>query len=103
MIECLTFSGLPLTQAVLDLLFYTGWGMYSEGKQVAQIRQDNCEGRITSDFAYATLGSFFGIRFTADIEVEAGKTHVEFLIRSCDLVKEHFAGRFRQAEKAAWN
>ncbi len=103
MIFCVARSGKPLSPELQHALFETGQEMYREQRKSANIRTDDGEGQITSDFEYRSFVHIFGIFFVADIETESGKTHVEFVIHDCDLIRKHLQETRPGALNAQWN
>lgn len=60
----------------------------AKGKNVRKIfKNEDGEGMMTTEFATANLSGLHGIIFEADIETEAKKGKVKFLVRPVDVSK----------------
>ena len=96
---CLMVSGVPLSDEVTDVLLRTTRTMLRKGKERQSVRSDVCEGVVETRFRIANLGSLIGFVFRAEVESDAGKTTVRFLIDSQDISDEEF----EHLERGGWS
>jgi hypothetical protein len=59
--------------------------MHQKDKKSVTVRSERCEGVVRTNFSSALMGSIGGTKFIADVETEAGKTHVVFIVQDYDL------------------
>ena len=108
MLYCLARSGYPLGPEITRALLETAQEMWTDEESARDIQAPSFEGRVTTDFERAGIGTVFGIRFTANIESIQGKTNVVFIVHDCDLanrdwLREHSPEIAATAEKAWLN
>ena len=84
-IFCLMISGGSLTDEVRTLLYRAACEMHRKGQERKSVKSSDCEALVQTKFQFAMLGSIYGTKFTADVETQAGKTRVHYIVQSTDL------------------
>ena len=107
-LACFVMSGVPLNDAISNILMFAGRKMIEAGKNRQKIKSPVCEGVLRTEFGRALLGTLSGITFEAEIESDRGKTKVRFLLDP-DLTRAELNEGFwvdtdfAQAEHATYN
>jgi|GEM_PF-2445519 len=83
-IYCLGFSGISLTNEVLQVLFFGAQSMFVSGDQQRLVKFAFVEGEIKTDYQAGVLGSVGGYLFHASIDTPRGSTKVRYLVRKAD-------------------
>lgn len=66
-------------------LFLAALVMQARKQQRLDLKQDDCEGRVTTSFESANVGGIAGTRFEAELDAEEGSTRVTFIVRGIDM------------------
>ncbi len=66
-------------------LFLAAMVMQARKQQRLDLKQDDCEGRVTTTFESANIGGIAGTLYEAELDAEEGSTHVTFIVREIDL------------------
>ncbi|HEU0050554.1 MAG TPA: hypothetical protein VFQ60_00670 [Patescibacteria group bacterium] len=82
---CLMATGLPVSDAICDILFYGALGMASEKINRRSFHHKDGEGEIRTQFKPAALGEIAGMEFEAQVETEQGTAKMRFIVRTRDL------------------
>jgi len=80
-IYCLIMSGNGLTDEIRNYLLGTAQKMLRKGKKRLIIREDWCDGLVTTKFKNVCFGAISGVVFQAEIEASEFKTKVVFVVR----------------------
>lgn len=87
--QCLMYSGVPFSEEVRDFLVDTARHMKRNRLERQPFKADSFEGEIRTRFTpYFVSTSLSGILFTAELECEAGKTLVRYLMTPRELRKK---------------
>ena len=81
-------SGILLTNDIRDELYKTACEMGQEGCRQKALKHSDFEGTITTDFSYCAFNSMGGVKFIAEIEADAAKGRVVFLLTNFDYAKD---------------
>ena len=86
--QCLMYSGVPFSEEVRDFLVEAARRMSRARTERQPFRSDSCEGVVRTKFTpYFVSTSLSGILFTAELECEAGRTLVRYLMTPRELKK----------------
>lgn len=66
-------------------LFLAAMVMQAGKRQRLDLKQGDCEGRVTTSFESANVGGIAGTRFEAELDAEEGSTCVTFIVREIDM------------------
>lgn len=87
--QCLMYSGLPFSEEVRDFLVDAARRMKRGGVERQPFKSETYEGVISTRFTpYFVSSSLSGILFTAELECDAGKTLVRYLMTPHELKKK---------------
>ncbi len=111
---CVMLQGRALTDQARNALVKAACELFQKEKAEKKIKTKDLDGKVKTDGQYAGMGSVFGMRFYADIESEGGRSKVDFIVRTQDLMYINDIGRAleegfwfqrnREREQAAaWN
>jgi hypothetical protein len=81
-------NGIPLNDAVRNILFDTAQEMFSKRKDEQKVKSPWCDGVIHTKGKRAGLAEIFGIVFTAVIETDWGKVDIQYIVRETDFRSE---------------
>ena len=84
-IFCLMLGGIGLTNEGRTLLYRTACEMYQKNLSYVSVKSMEYEGVVRTKLSYGRIGSISGTKFTADLETEQGKSHVDFIVQDWDL------------------
>lgn len=87
-IYCLMVHGHGLTDDVRNCLFDAAQEMLKKRKERRKIQKEFAEGLVTTKFKHVCFGAIAGIAFQAEIETDAYKTKVRFVVRPGDIPLE---------------
>ena len=86
--HCLMYSGVPFSEEIRDFLMDAARHMSRHQIERQQFKSESFEGEVRTKFTpYFVTSSLHGILFTAEIECEAGKTLVRYLVTPQELEK----------------
>lgn len=66
-------------------LFLAAMVMQAGRRLRLDLKQGDCEGRVTTSFESANIGGIAGMLFEAELDAEEGSTHVTFIVREIDM------------------
>jgi hypothetical protein len=75
----------PIACVTHARLFLAAMVMQASKKARLDLRQSDCEGRVTTSFESANIGGIAGMQFEAELDAEEGSTRVTFIIREVDV------------------
>ncbi|MBI4434344.1 hypothetical protein HY635_00795 [Candidatus Uhrbacteria bacterium] len=78
-------SSKPIRTITHVRLFLAAMVMQARKQQRLDLKQDDCEGRVTTAFESANIGGIAGTLFAAELDAEEGSTQVTFIVREIDL------------------
>lgn len=81
-------SGVPLTNEIRKILYKTACEMGGKGRQKGIIKHPDFDGTVTTDYSYSSFNSMGGVKFTAQIDGDAVKGKVVFLITNFEYVED---------------
>lgn len=81
----LSFDGPPVSDQISRLMFSSAQTMLREKDNRFVIKEDYCEGVVTTEWKLIALGNLYGYRFTATIEWGNRTSTIHFLGRKNDL------------------
>lgn len=82
---CLMVHGPGLTSDIRRFLLKASQEMFRKRKQRQDIKTDEFEGWVETDFKHAALGWFSGIVFSAEIESDKGRTWTRYIVNTRNL------------------
>ncbi len=85
-IFCVMLTGSALTDGARNSLLRAACEMFQKGRNEKKIKTESVEGKVKTDGRYSGLGSVYGMMFYADIESENGRSKIDFIVRTQDLV-----------------
>jgi hypothetical protein len=87
-VNCISVSGLPITDRVSKLIYRAACSMAVTKSRRRNIRSEECEGLVTTEYKLATMVTISGVQFHAQVDTEEGTTTVEFIVRDFTLAEE---------------
>lgn len=66
-------------------LFLAAMVMQAGKRQRLDLKQGDCEGRVTTSFESANIGGITGTQFEAELDADEGSTRVTFIVREIDM------------------
>lgn len=108
--NCLMVAGVSLTEDLREGLYQAARFLAQNGETAVPLMLDDCEGRLTTAFQTACLGSLAGIKFEAVLKTAAGTGNATFIIPEDALKDEDEEADFtwcampssQRAASAAW-
>lgn len=84
MIGCVLDASGPISPEVSSYLHRGAVEMIQRGESTRKLKGKVCEGTLSTEWQSAILGSFAGLKFTAEIECEQGHRSITFIVRTMD-------------------
>lgn len=84
-LHCLLISGRVLSDNACEDLLLSCCAMARASKNTFDLKTDEVEGRIETDFVEGGMGGIWGCMFSAELETNEGTTKIRFIIRFNDL------------------
>lgn len=75
----------PIALVTHVRLFLAAMVMRASKQAHLNLKQDDCEGRVTTAFESASLGGIAGTLFEAELDAAEGSTRVTFIVREVDM------------------
>jgi hypothetical protein len=85
MLNCLLFTGKPLSDAAAAAILKAARRMIGSGSGQAPVFHDDCCGVVATEGRRVCLGCIAGVLCSADVEARHGRTKVSFIVREADL------------------